>query len=171
MALGLGAGRDSPEVIPLRAHDVRRKDAMNPLPAYGHLSRALNAAADTDDLTERKRRPACSPSSCWAPPYGPSTASWRGWRRPPRAPWTPPPARTPSHGRRTNGPELATDPDAGWYVHEGDHRDPDAPVSDAVRPPPQARRERRPRTRRVDRPAASPTGTHQHLIEQGPAVK
>ena len=46
------------------------------------------------------------------------------------------PVRTFSRGRRTNGPELATDPDAGWYVREGDHRDPDVPVSDAMRPPP-----------------------------------
>lgn len=46
------------------------------------------------------------------------------------------PVRTFSRGRRTSGPELATDPDAGWYVREGDHRDPDAPVSDAMLPVP-----------------------------------
>jgi hypothetical protein len=46
------------------------------------------------------------------------------------------PVRTFSRGRRTNGPELATDPDAGWYVREGDHRDPDTPVSDSMLPPP-----------------------------------
>lgn len=34
--------------------------------------------------------------------------------------------RTYSRGLRTTGPDLATDPDAGWYVREGDHRDPDA---------------------------------------------
>lgn len=46
------------------------------------------------------------------------------------------PIRTFSRGRVTNGPELATDPAAGWYVRYGDHRDPDAPVSDSMRPPP-----------------------------------
>ncbi|QLE75260.1 hypothetical protein FGW37_29960 [Streptomyces rectiverticillatus] len=35
------------------------------------------------------------------------------------------PVRTYSRGLRTTGPDLATDPDAGWYVREGDHRDPD----------------------------------------------
>jgi len=35
------------------------------------------------------------------------------------------PVRTYAKGLRTTGPELATDPDAGWYVREGDHRDPD----------------------------------------------
>ncbi|MFF2353818.1 hypothetical protein ACFVVL_29050 [Kitasatospora sp. NPDC058115] len=35
------------------------------------------------------------------------------------------PIRTFAKGVRTAGPELATDPDAGWYVREGDHRDPD----------------------------------------------
>ncbi|MFF8843443.1 hypothetical protein ACF08N_12035 [Streptomyces sp. NPDC015127] len=44
------------------------------------------------------------------------------------------PIRTFSRGRKTNGPELATDPDAGWYVRDGDHRDPDTiPVADAMR--------------------------------------
>ncbi|WP_051735463.1 hypothetical protein [Streptomyces sp. NRRL B-3229] len=51
------------------------------------------------------------------------------------------PVRTFSRGRRTNGPEFATDPDADWYVREGDHRDPDALVPDAMRrPPPPARK-------------------------------
>ena len=35
------------------------------------------------------------------------------------------PIRTYAKGLRTTGPELATDPDAGWYVRTGDHRDPD----------------------------------------------
>ncbi|MFF4208827.1 hypothetical protein ACFYZE_05490 [Streptomyces sp. NPDC001796] len=50
------------------------------------------------------------------------------------------PIRTFSRGRRSNGPELATDPDAGWYVRDGDHRDPDVPVADAMRPLPPARK-------------------------------
>ncbi|MFJ5614667.1 hypothetical protein ACIQCJ_35475 [Streptomyces sp. NPDC093221] len=54
------------------------------------------------------------------------------------------PIRTYSRGRRTGGPELATDPDAGWYVREGDHRDPAAaPVADAMRPAEEARPSRR----------------------------
>ncbi|MFJ4989003.1 hypothetical protein ACIP9H_35055 [Streptomyces sp. NPDC088732] len=45
------------------------------------------------------------------------------------------PVRTYARGRRTNGPELSTDPDAGWYVREGDHRDPDAsPLADDAEP-------------------------------------
>jgi hypothetical protein len=35
------------------------------------------------------------------------------------------PIRTYAKGLRSTGPELATDPDAGWYVRTGDHRDPD----------------------------------------------
>lgn len=35
------------------------------------------------------------------------------------------PIRTYAKGLRTTSPELATDPDAGWYVRTGDHRDPD----------------------------------------------
>ncbi|MFI8927131.1 hypothetical protein ACIG3E_05500 [Streptomyces sp. NPDC053474] len=35
------------------------------------------------------------------------------------------PVRTFARGTRTTGPVTATDPDAGWYVREGDHRDPD----------------------------------------------
>lgn len=45
------------------------------------------------------------------------------------------PVRTYARGRKTGGPELATDPDAGWYVREGDHRDPDTiPTAEATRP-------------------------------------
>ncbi|MDX2728023.1 hypothetical protein [Streptomyces sp. PA03-2a] len=45
------------------------------------------------------------------------------------------PVRTYARGRRTNGPELSTDPDAGWYVRESDHRDPDAsPITDDAEP-------------------------------------
>ncbi|MGW7464965.1 hypothetical protein ACWGJT_09695 [Streptomyces xantholiticus] len=44
------------------------------------------------------------------------------------------PVRTFARGRKANGPELATDPDAGWYVRDGDHRDPDTlPVADTMR--------------------------------------
>lgn len=51
------------------------------------------------------------------------------------------PVRTYARGRRTNGPELSTDPDAGWYVREGDHRDPDAaPIADDAEPSQRARK-------------------------------
>ncbi|MGW9032918.1 hypothetical protein ACWGQ5_55205 [Streptomyces sp. NPDC055722] len=49
------------------------------------------------------------------------------------------PTAVKTRGRRANGPELATDPNAGWYVREGDHRDPDA-VSTAMRPDPPAKK-------------------------------
>lgn len=35
------------------------------------------------------------------------------------------PIATWSHGVKTSGPVTATDPDAGWYVRDGDHTDPD----------------------------------------------
>ncbi|MEU5417838.1 hypothetical protein [Streptomyces sp. NPDC020667] len=37
------------------------------------------------------------------------------------------PVRTFARGTRTTGPLTSTDPDAGWYVRDGDHRDPDEP--------------------------------------------
>ncbi|MFI1366862.1 hypothetical protein [Streptomyces griseochromogenes] len=82
---------------------------MNPSPptSNGHLSRTeannLTAAADVDDLAEVSS--------------GADATS----------------VRTLSHGHRTNGPELATDPDAGWYAREGDHEDTDAPVANSMR--------------------------------------
>ncbi|MFE7468659.1 hypothetical protein ACFU6R_31760 [Streptomyces sp. NPDC057499] len=39
------------------------------------------------------------------------------------------PIRTFSRGVSTTGPDTATDPDAAWYVREGDHRDPATPHS------------------------------------------
>ncbi|MEV6104461.1 hypothetical protein AB0M28_07035 [Streptomyces sp. NPDC051940] len=45
------------------------------------------------------------------------------------------PIRTYARGLRTTGPDLATDPDAGWYVRTGDHRDPDLqPVTGTGKP-------------------------------------
>jgi hypothetical protein len=41
--------------------------------------------------------------------------------------------RTFARGTRTSGPLTATDPDAGWYVREGDHRDPDDAPSATTR--------------------------------------
>ncbi|WP_406171497.1 hypothetical protein [Streptomyces sp. NBC_00996] len=117
------------------------KDAMNPAPLTpnGHLSRmeanALTAAADVDELAERERRLALFTEFV----LDASVRSLHDLL----AELTEvslgidaTPVRTFSRGRRTNGPELATDPDAGWYVREGDHRDPDAPVSDSMRPSP-----------------------------------
>ncbi|MET7519496.1 hypothetical protein ABZS88_40095 [Streptomyces sp. NPDC005480] len=46
------------------------------------------------------------------------------------------PAQTPRDARSCIGSRAI---DAGWYVREGEHRDPDAaPVADAIRPPPTA---------------------------------
>ena len=54
------------------------------------------------------------------------------------------PVRTYAKGVRTSGPELAADPDAGWYVREGDHRDPDA---EPAPPAPHHRKTAKSRTR------------------------
>ncbi|MER5909837.1 hypothetical protein ABT124_04855 [Streptomyces sp. NPDC001982] len=117
------------------------KDAMDPspLPSNGHLSREqahdLTAAADTDDLAERERRLALFTEfllDASVRPLHNLLAKLAEVSLGVDAT----PVRTFSRGRRTHGPELATDPDAGWYVREGDHRDPDAPVSDSMRPPP-----------------------------------
>ncbi|MEU3522181.1 hypothetical protein ABZ770_44340 [Streptomyces sp. NPDC006654] len=117
------------------------KDAMNPspLPPNGHLSRkeahTLTAAADVDELAERERRLALFTEfvlDASVRPLHDLLAELAEVSLGIDAT----PVRTFSRGRRTNGPELATDPDAGWYVREGDHRDPDVPVSDAMRPPP-----------------------------------
>ncbi|MGV9242330.1 hypothetical protein [Streptomyces sp. NPDC003710] len=88
----------------------------SPLPPDGHLSRAvahdLSAAADTDELAERERRlslfteflldasvrPLHSLPSETAEVSSGVDAT---------------PARAFSRDRRTNGPEPATDPDAG----------------------------------------------------------
>lgn len=46
---------------------------------------------------------------------------------------------TSARGREPRGSELSTDSDAGWYVREGDHRDPDtASAADVIRPPQKA---------------------------------
>ncbi|MGP4089702.1 hypothetical protein, partial [Streptomyces sp. KR55] len=117
------------------------KDAMNPspLPSNGHLSRQdaddLRAAADVDDLAERERRLARFTEflldASVRPLHGLLTELAEVSLGVDATP-----VRTFSRGRRTNGPELATDPDAGWYVREGDHRDPDAPVAASMHPPP-----------------------------------
>ncbi|MFE1287801.1 hypothetical protein [Streptomyces sp. NPDC058751] len=117
------------------------KDAMNPspLPPNGHLARekanALTAAADVDDLAEQERRLALFTEfvlDASVRPLHDLLAELAEVSLGVDAT----PVRTFSRGRRTNGPELATDPDAGWYAREGDHKDPDAPVSDSMRPPP-----------------------------------
>jgi hypothetical protein len=38
------------------------------------------------------------------------------------------PIRTWARGLKHQGPVTSTDPDAGWYTREGDHRDPDVPA-------------------------------------------
>ncbi|GAA3161158.1 hypothetical protein GCM10010466_60130 [Planomonospora alba] len=54
------------------------------------------------------------------------------------------PVATYARGTKTGAPHTATDPDAGWYVREGDHRAPDtAPDGSAAapaEPPPTPRR-------------------------------
>ncbi|GGO98778.1 hypothetical protein [Wenjunlia tyrosinilytica] len=63
------------------------------------------------------------------------------------------PIRTFARGRKTNGPELSTDPDAGWYVREGDHRDPDTvPVAEAMRPAAKGKKGPKPKKGRRKKP-------------------
>ncbi|MEV7393825.1 hypothetical protein [Streptomyces sp. NPDC091215] len=117
------------------------KDAMNPspLPPNGHLSRAeanaLTTAADIDDLAERERRLALFTEFVLDASVRPLHTLLSELAEVSLG-IDATPVRTFSRGRRTRGPELATDPDAGWYVREGDHRDPDAPVSESMRPAP-----------------------------------
>ncbi|MEV7346930.1 hypothetical protein [Streptomyces sp. NPDC093544] len=117
------------------------KDAMNPspLPPNGHLSRekanALTAAADVDDLAERERRLALFTEFVLDASVRPLHGLLEELAEVSLG-IDATPVRTFSRGRATRGPELATDPDAGWYVRDGDHRDPDAPVSDFMRSPP-----------------------------------
>ncbi|NUQ97374.1 MAG: hypothetical protein HOY79_12770 [Streptomyces sp.] len=117
------------------------KEAMNPspLPSNGHLSReeanAQTAAADVDKLAERERRLALFTEFVLDASVRPLQDLLADLAEVSLG-IDATPIRTFSRGRRANGPELATDPDAGWYVREGDHRDPDVPVSDSMRPPP-----------------------------------
>lgn len=58
------------------------------------------------------------------------------------------PIRTYAKGLRTTGPELATDPDAGWYVRDGDHRDPDTEPTPAALHPKAAKNRTKPDRRK-----------------------
>ncbi|WP_405881054.1 hypothetical protein OG762_22130 [Streptomyces sp. NBC_01136] len=117
------------------------KDAMNPspLPCNKNLSRAearrFTADADPDDLAERERRLALFTEFILDASVRPLHSLLSELAEVSLG-IDATPIRTFSRGRATKGPELATDPDAGWYVREGDHRDPDTPVTGALRPPP-----------------------------------
>ncbi|MFD8501291.1 hypothetical protein ACFV2L_00860 [Streptomyces sp. NPDC059687] len=121
------------------------KEAMNPspLPPNGHLSReeaqALVSAADVDDLAERERRLALFTEFLLDASVRPLHSLLSELAEVSLG-VDATPIRAFSRGRRTNGPEFATDPDAGWYVREGDHRDPDATPSDAMQPSPPAKK-------------------------------
>lgn len=52
---------------------------------------------------------------------------------------------TPARGIRSKSPHLSTDPDAGWYVRNGDHADPDHPNPAAPSPDTNNTRTRRPK--------------------------
>jgi hypothetical protein len=62
------------------------------------------------------------------------------------------PVRTFSRGARTTGPVTATDPDAGWYVRGGDHRDPDDTPTAPAGAPKKPARSKRPRNNKANRP-------------------
>ncbi|MFH8564612.1 hypothetical protein [Streptomyces sp. NPDC017988] len=114
-------------------------DAMNPspLPPNKRLTREeaarLVAAADVQELAEREHRLALFTElvldASVKPIKGLLAEKSDGSLAIDATP-----IRTYSRGRKTGGPELATDPDAGWYVRDGDHRDPDT-VAEAIRPP------------------------------------
>ncbi|MFE2685198.1 hypothetical protein [Streptomyces mirabilis] len=147
------------------------KDAMNPspLPCNKNLSRKeareLAANAAPDDLAEREQRLALFTEFILDASVRPLHSLLSELAEVSLG-VDATPVRTFSRGRHTNGPELATDPDAGWYVREGDHRDPPrpspAPCVHPRRPPrraapklPSARR--RPRSRRSTCSATTPT--------------
>jgi hypothetical protein len=144
-------------------HVVRRlwgamQDAINPspLPANKHLTREeaarLEAEADPEKLAEREHRLAVFTEfvlDASVRPLKDLLAELSDGSLAVDAT----PVRTYARGRKTGGPELATDPDAGWYVREGDHRDPDtAPVADSMRPP-QKRRKSQPAKGTKKRPS------------------
>ncbi|MER5466823.1 hypothetical protein ABT010_40680, partial [Streptomyces sp. NPDC002668] len=115
------------------------REAMNPspLPANKRLSRQeatqLAAEADPNDLAEREHRLALFAEfvldASVRPLKGLLSELSDGSLAVDATP-----IRAFARGRKTNGPELSTDPDAGWYIRDGDHRDPDTvPVSDAMR--------------------------------------
>ncbi|MEW2518632.1 hypothetical protein [Actinacidiphila alni] len=121
-------------------------DAMDPspLPPNKHLSRAeaerLVAAADPEDLAVREDRLALFTEFV----LDASVRRVKGLlaeMSDGSLAVDATPIRTYARGRRTGGPVLSTDPDAGWYVRDGDHRDPDdVPVAEAMRPPAKAQK-------------------------------
>lgn len=120
-------------------HAIRKAMDPSPLPTNKRLSRAeatdLGASADLEALALREHRLALFTEfvlDASVRPLKDLLAELSDGSLAVDAT----PIRTFSRGRKTSGPELATDPDAGWYVREGDHRDPDtAPVAEAMRPP------------------------------------
>ncbi|WP_406406516.1 hypothetical protein [Streptomyces sp. NBC_01643] len=113
--------------------------AMNPspLPPNKHLSREdarrLTAAAEPAALAEREHRLALFTEAVLDESVRP-LKSLIAEKSDGSVAIDATPIRTFSRGRRTAGPDLATDPDAGWYVREGDHRDPDSTTADVMRP-------------------------------------
>ncbi|MFE2541856.1 hypothetical protein [Actinacidiphila glaucinigra] len=116
------------------------KGAMDPspLPPNKHLTRQeaqrLIAAADPDELAAREHRLALFTEFVLDASIGPLRGLLTELASGIAVDATP--VRTYARGRRAGGPELSTDPDAGWYVREGDHRDPDGShVADDMEPP------------------------------------
>jgi hypothetical protein len=145
-------------------HVVRRlwgamRDAINPspLPANKHLPREeaarLEAEADPEKLAEREHRLALFTEfllDASVRPVKDLLAELTDGSLAVDAT----PVRTYARGRKTGGPVLSTDPNAGWYVREGDHRDPDdPPVADAMRPP-----QKHPRSQPAKATKNEPTG-------------
>ncbi|MGW3243323.1 hypothetical protein [Streptomyces sp. NPDC001070] len=69
-------------------------------------------------------------------------------------------AQRPIAAAAQAGPSCHTDPDAGWYVREGDHRDPDSThVADDMEPPKRGRKQTSTTSQ-----AAKPSLSKRHLF-------
>lgn len=137
-------------------HAMREAMDPSPLPANKRLSREdaqrLAAAADPERLAAREHRLALFTEFVLDASVRPLKGLLNELSD--GSPVDATPIRTFARGRKSKGPELSTDPDAGWYVREGDHRDPDTvPVADAMRP--SDKRKKNQRTKQDRRKKAS----------------
>ncbi|MFF4405215.1 hypothetical protein [Streptomyces sp. NPDC001404] len=86
----------------------------------GHIMQNADATALAEQATRLQRATGLLIENSLAPARHLLAAHWEG-----SLALDATPVRTFARGTRTTGPVTATDPDAGWYVRDGDHRDPD----------------------------------------------
>lgn len=136
-------------------HAIEAAVNPSPLPPNKHLTRQqaqeLAAAADPADLAAREHRLALFTEFVLDASVGALRDLLTGAASGIAVDATP--VRTYARGRRTDGPELSTDPDAGWYAREGNHGDPDDPYAADDMEPPKKRRRQAPTTRQATKPS------------------